>query len=96
LKSNIGSRQADDARVLLAEARTTLAVVAAAVELWQKALDDLDHPGTGKPSPYRLPLLAPAGGEVTDLLPRPGTSVEAGAAAGPGVPGVPGSGWRRC
>lgn len=80
-KSQIGSQQqVDDARVLLADARTNLAVAAAAVELWQKALDDLGHPNRGKSSPYRVPLLAPADGEVTDLFARPGMSAEAGAA----------------
>lgn len=79
-KSQIGSQQqVDDARVLLADARTNLAVATAAVELWQKALDDLDNPKGRKASPYTQPLLAPADGEVTDLLARPGMSVEAGA-----------------
>ncbi len=79
-KSQIGPQQlVDDAQVLLANAKTQLAVDTAAVELWQTALADLDNPKGRKASAYSQPLVTPADGEVTDLLARPGMSVEAGA-----------------
>ena len=79
-KSQIGPQQlVDDALVLLENAKTQLAVDAAAVELWQTALADIDAPGGRKSSAYSQPLLAPADGEIVDLLARPGASVEPGA-----------------
>ncbi len=79
-KSQIGSQQlVDDALVLLENAKTQLAVDTAAVELWQTALADIDAPGGRKSSAYSQPLLAPADGEIVDLLARPGASVEPGA-----------------
>ena len=65
-KSEIGSQQqVDDARVLLAQAKTELAMAAAAGQLWQQALHDAESPDGAKPSIYRLRLIAPADGEVT-------------------------------
>jgi len=57
--------------VLLAEARTQLASATAAIELWQKATEEIDRRGRDG-SPWSQPLTAPADGEVTDLLARPG------------------------
>lgn len=80
LKSNIvPGQQLDDAKVLLADAETQLAIASAAVELWQKALDEADRPGGRASTTYSQPLKAPADGEVTELAARPGMAVEAGA-----------------
>jgi len=74
----VPGQQLDDARVLLAEAETQLAIATAAVELWQRALAEVDRPGGDQASTYSYPLTAPADGEVTELAARPGMSVEAG------------------
>jgi hypothetical protein len=74
----VPGQQLDDARVLLAEAETQLAIATAAVELWQKALVEVDRPGGDRASTYSYPLMAPADGEVTELAAQPGMSVEAG------------------
>ncbi|HWE38711.1 MAG TPA: HlyD family efflux transporter periplasmic adaptor subunit [Isosphaeraceae bacterium] len=80
LRSNIvPGQQLDDAKVLLADAETQLAIASAAVELWKKALDEADRPGGRESSTYSYPLTAPADGEVTELAARPGMAVEAGA-----------------
>ena len=70
-------QQLDDARVLLAEAETQLAIADAAVKLWEKAEAEIDRPNSHK-SFYSLPLLAPADGEITELAARPGAAIEAG------------------
>jgi cobalt-zinc-cadmium efflux system membrane fusion protein len=75
----VPGQQLDDARVLLAEAETELEVAAAGEALWQKALDDVDHPSGGRSSSYSQPLTAPAEGEVTELVARPGMAIEASA-----------------
>src|SRR5919205_375788 len=41
----VPGQQLDDAKVLLAEAETQLAMAAAAVELWRKAVEEVDRPG---------------------------------------------------
>lgn len=74
----VPGQQLDDAKVLLAEAETQLAIARAAVELWQRALEEADRPGGRELSVYSQPLRAPAEGEVTELAARPGTVVEAG------------------
>lgn len=74
----VPGQQLDDAKVLLAEAETQLAIASAAVELWRKALDEVDRPGHRETSTYSQPLRAPADGEVTELVARPGMAVEAG------------------
>ncbi|MGC8640597.1 MAG: efflux RND transporter periplasmic adaptor subunit [Isosphaeraceae bacterium] len=74
----VPGQQLDDARVLLAEAETQQAIAAASVELWQKAVAEVDRSGGRKTSTYSQPLLAPADGEVTDLAARPGMAIEAG------------------
>lgn len=74
----VPGQQLDDARVLLAEAETQLAIASAAVELWQKALDEADGPGAREASTYTRPLRAASAGEVTELSARPGMIVEAG------------------
>ncbi len=75
----VSQRELDDARVLLTDAKTTLATAQAAAELWKTALDALDNRGDGTASAYSFPLTAPADGEVAEAAARPGTSVEAGA-----------------
>ncbi len=75
----VSQRELDDARVLLTDAKTTLATDLAAVALWTGALAALDKRGEGGASAYSFPLTAPAAGEVAEAAARPGTSVEAGA-----------------
>jgi hypothetical protein len=74
----VPGQQLDDAKVLLAEAETQLAIATAAVELWKKALDEVDQPGDRQTSTYSQALAAPADGEVTELAARPGMAIEAG------------------
>jgi RND family efflux transporter MFP subunit len=73
----VSRRELDDALVRLAEAKTQLATAQAAVKLWQEALAASEKPENG-PGPWSRPVTAPADGEVTELLARPGTQVEAG------------------
>lgn len=75
----VSQRELDDARVLLTDAKTTLATDMAAVELWKGALAALDMRGEGGVTAYSYPLTAPADGEVVETAARPGMSVEAGA-----------------
>src|SRR5487761_1128150 len=74
----VAGQQLDDAKVLLADAATQLAIASAAVELWQKALQEVDRPGDRLASTYSQVLTAPADGEVVELAARPGMAVEAG------------------
>jgi RND family efflux transporter MFP subunit len=73
----VSRRELDDALVRLAEAKTQLATAQAAVKLWQEALAASEKPENG-PGPWSRRVTAPADGEVTELLARPGTQVEAG------------------
>lgn len=75
----VPGQQLDDARVLLADAETQLAIATTAAELWKKALAEVDRPGGREPTTYSRPLTAPADGEVTEISARPGMAVEAGA-----------------
>jgi biotin carboxyl carrier protein len=75
----VSQRELDDARVLLTDAKTTLATDLAAVKLWKGALAALDMRGEGGVTAYSYPLTAPADGEVVETAARPGMSVEAGA-----------------
>jgi hypothetical protein len=74
----VPGQQLDDAKVLLAEAETQLAIAAAAVELWRKALEEVDRPGHRETTTYSQPLVSPGDGEVTELAARPEMSIEAG------------------
>lgn len=74
----VPGQQLDDAKVLLAEAETQMAIASADFELWRKALDALDRPGQRETTVYRHVLTAPADGEVAELQARPGMAVEAG------------------
>jgi hypothetical protein len=74
----VPGQQLDDAKVLLAEAETQLAIATAAVELWRKALEEVDRPGHRETTTYSQPLVSPGDGEVTELAARPGMSIEAG------------------
>lgn len=78
LSEIVSRQQLEDAQVLLAEAKTQLAVATAAVELWQKALAEAEQPHAHKAPAYSQPLTAPGPGEVVDLAARPGMTVEAG------------------
>jgi biotin carboxyl carrier protein len=69
----------DTALIQLAQAKNQLATAAAAAELWQKALAELERHKDDQPSAWSQPLTAPADGEITDATGRPGMSVEAGA-----------------
>jgi biotin carboxyl carrier protein len=75
----ISRAELDAALVQLTEARTQAAAAKAAVELWQKALEEVERRTGSKTSPWSQPLTAPADGEVTELAGRPGMAVEAGA-----------------
>jgi hypothetical protein len=74
----VPGQQLDDAKVLLTDAETQLAIAVAAVELWQKALQEVDRPGHRETTTYSQPLVSPGEGEVTELSARPGMSIEAG------------------
>jgi hypothetical protein len=74
----VPGQQLDDAKVLLAEAETQLAIATAAIELWRRALEEADRPGHRETAPYSQPLVSPGDGEVTELAARPGMSIEAG------------------
>ncbi len=74
----VPGQQLDDAKVLLVEAETQLAIATAAVELWRKALEEVDRPGHRQTATYSQPLVSPGEGEVTELAARPGMSIEAG------------------
>ncbi|MHB1560527.1 MAG: efflux RND transporter periplasmic adaptor subunit, partial [Isosphaeraceae bacterium] len=78
----VPGQQLDDARVLLVDAETQLAIASASVELWRKALAEADRPGHHEPTTFSQPLIAPADGEIVDLTARPGEAIEAGAAIG--------------
>ncbi len=75
----VPGQQLDDARVLLADAETQLAIATAAVDLWKEALADMARPGGPEATTYSRPLAAPADGTVVELTARPGMEVEAGA-----------------
>ena len=68
----------DDARALLTDAETQLAIATAATELWRKALEEADRPGNRESTTFSQPLLAPADGEVTELAAHPSMAIEAG------------------
>lgn len=78
LSAAVPQRELDDALVRFAEARTQLALAQAAVKFWQDALAESAKAGNGV-TLWHQPLTAPADGEVTELLARPGMTVEAGA-----------------
>lgn len=60
--------------VALAEGKTQVAVARAAVELYQGALTVLEQ----KLTTWTVPVIVPADGEITELVARPETLVEAG------------------
>lgn len=78
----VPGQQLDDARVLLTDAETQLAIASASVELWKKALTEADRPGHHEPTNFSQPLVAPADGEIVELTAHPGEEVEAGVAIG--------------
>ena len=78
LSQIVPGQNLDDARVLLTDAETQLAIATAATELWRKALEEADRPGSRESTTFSQPLLAPADGEVTELAAQPGMVIEAG------------------
>ncbi len=76
----VPGQQLDDARVVLAEAETQLAIATAAVDLWTRALDEVDRPGHRETTTFSQPIVSPGDGEVTEVHARPGMSIEAGGA----------------
>jgi hypothetical protein len=77
--TTVPRREVDDALVQLAEAKTQLSTARAAVELWQKALEEMDRRRDRAESAWSHTLTVPADGEVTELAVRPGMAVEPGA-----------------
>ena len=75
---SIARSDLDAALVALAEAETQLAVSEAAAKLWQDALTTLTQNGDPKQITWTLPIVAPADGEITELVGRPNMTVEAG------------------
>jgi cobalt-zinc-cadmium efflux system membrane fusion protein len=74
----ISQAELDSARTQLTEARTQLDTASAAVKEWQAALEAIDRHGKGEDGNWTQALTAPAPGEVSELLGRPGMAVEPG------------------
>lgn len=74
----IARGELDTALIHLAQARTQLATARASVELWRKALEEIDKRPADADSSWSWPLTAPADGEVADLSGRLGMAVESG------------------
>jgi biotin carboxyl carrier protein len=70
--------EVDDALVKLADAKNQLARAQSAIELWQKAVNALQRRKAVAEAGWSEALTAPADGEVTELLGRPGMAIEAG------------------
>jgi hypothetical protein len=77
--AGISRAELDSAQTKLTEARTQLATARAGVKEWQNAITAIDRQDSSKDRRWSQPLAAPAGGELTDLLVRPGMAVEPGA-----------------
>jgi hypothetical protein len=71
-------REREEARVDLNKAKTEEALAKSAVDLWKEALNEIDRAQERKSSIWSQALKVPAAGEVTDLVGRTGTAVEAG------------------
>jgi hypothetical protein len=74
----VAQSELDEALVKVTEARTLLATSREAVRVWEEALAEIDKQGEHKSATWSQRLTAPADGEVTELLGRPGMAVEAG------------------
>jgi cobalt-zinc-cadmium efflux system membrane fusion protein len=74
----VSRAELDTARTQLTEARTQTETAAAAVKGWQQALDSIDAQGERKGKTWSQPLTAPAAGEITEVIGRPGMAVEPG------------------
>jgi hypothetical protein len=77
-KNVFSGKELDEALVDLARASTALKTAKKDVELWENALAEIDRQSDQKSATWSQPLLAPADGEVTELVGRPGMVVEAG------------------
>jgi len=75
---SIPRSELDSALVAMAESETQVAVNEAAAKLWQDALAALDQRGDLSQMTWTLPVVAPTDGEVTELVARPESVVEAG------------------
>ena len=75
---SIPRSELDAALVALAEAETQVAINEAAAKLWQDALTALAQHGDLKQITWTLPVVAPAAGEITELIGRPDMTIEAG------------------
>jgi multidrug efflux pump subunit AcrA (membrane-fusion protein) len=76
--AGVSRSELDSARTQLTEARTQADTANAAVKAWQQALEAIDGQGDRKGKTWSQPLTAPSAGEVTELLGRPGMTVEPG------------------
>lgn len=74
----VPQNELDEALVKLADAKTQLAKARAALELWQRAVSAVEQHKGRPDSAWSEPLLAPADGEVTELMSRPGMAIEPG------------------
>jgi hypothetical protein len=74
----VSGRELDEALVQLTEARTQQATAQAAVELWQKAVEEVNGQNGRRDAPWSQLLTAPADGHITELAGRPGMVVEPG------------------
>jgi hypothetical protein len=75
---SISLKELEEARQQYSEAVTSEALARDAVNLWHDALADIDRVGRDKLGKWSQALKVPAAGEVTDLVGRSGTAVEAG------------------
>jgi RND family efflux transporter MFP subunit len=73
----VSRREMADALVALSEAQTQLSTTKAALDLWTAALAQINdrHESVSR---WRMPLISPADGEITQVLVLPGAAVEAG------------------
>jgi multidrug efflux pump subunit AcrA (membrane-fusion protein) len=75
---SLARSELDAALKELVDAETQFASADAAVKLYQDALKALDQPADPKQTIWLVPVTAPAGGEVVELLARPDMVIEAG------------------
>ena len=69
----------DAARTLLTESRTLQGAAKAILKEWEAASEAISRPGGRENTTWTQSLTVPAGGEVVELLARPGMAVEPGA-----------------
>jgi multidrug efflux pump subunit AcrA (membrane-fusion protein) len=74
----VSRAELDQAFVQLSEARTQRATAREAVQQWEDALAGINGQADRKATTWSQSLKAPASGEITDLVGRPGMALEAG------------------